>query len=58
MDVIKLTEILTSTRQSAYRDDDFFLDRLSHRVSVVVFVVFACLITTKSYIGEPIGNPF
>lgn len=56
MDIIKLSQLLSTTNIRSYRDDDFWSDRLSHRYSVIIFSVFAVLVTTKAYIGDPIGN--
>lgn len=54
MDFIKLTEIISTSHLRTYRDDDLFIDRMSHRYSVVIFTTFAVLVTTKAYIGDPI----
>ena len=55
MEFIKVSQILSTSHLRSYRDDDLWIDRLSHRYSVVLFCVFAVLITTKAYIGNPIG---
>ena len=55
---IKISEVLSTTHLRNYRDDDLWIDRLSHRYSVVIFCVFAILVTTKAYIGDPIGENF
>jgi innexin len=54
MEFIKISEVLSTTHLRNYRDDDLWIDRLSHRYSVVIFCVFAILVTTKAYIGSPI----
>lgn len=56
MDLLKISEALSTSHLRTYRDDDLWIDRLSHRYSVVIFSVFAVLVTTKAYIGDPIGN--
>jgi hypothetical protein len=56
MEFIKISEVISTTHLRTYRDDDLWIDRLSHRYSVVVFTLFAILVTTKAYIGDPIGN--
>ncbi|CAF0976390.1 unnamed protein product [Brachionus calyciflorus] len=54
MDLIKITQLLSASNLREYRDDDYWVDRLSHRYSIVIFSVFAVLVTTKAYIGDPI----
>lgn len=54
MDLIKISEFLSTTNLRTYRDDDYWVDRLCHRYSVVLFSIFAVLVTTKAYIGDPI----
>lgn len=56
MDVIRLSQLISTSNLRSYRDDDFWTDRLSHRYSVVIFSIFAILVTTKAYIGDPIGT--
>lgn len=56
MDLIKITELLSVTNLREYKDDDYWVDRLSHRYSIVIFCLFAVLVTTKAYIGDPIGK--
>ena len=56
MEFIKISEILSTSHLRNYRDDDLWIDRLSHRYSVVIFCIFAILVTSKAYIGNPIGN--
>ena len=36
------------------KNDDLWTDRLCYRWSVLIFVVFAVLITSKAYVGDPI----
>jgi hypothetical protein len=56
MDLVKVTQVLSTTHLRSYRDDDLFIDRVSHRYSVVIFTIFAVLVTSKAYIGDPIGK--
>ena len=56
MDLIKICEFLSASNLRNYRDDDLWIDRLSHRYSVVIFTLFAVLVTSKAYIGDPIGE--
>ena len=34
-------------------DDDFF-DRVNHRYSTVILLIFTVVVSTKQYVGEPI----
>jgi hypothetical protein len=55
IEIVKLSEYLSTTNQRSYRDDDFWIDRLCHRYSVIVLAIFAILVTSKVYMGDPIG---
>ena len=37
-----------------HRADDDFIDRLHHSYTVIVLVVFAIIVSTKQYVGDPI----
>ena len=41
--------------ETKIRCDDDFVDRLHHRYSTFVLVVFAIVVSTKQYVGEPIN---
>ena len=38
------------------RDDDSYIDRLSHRYTVAICVLFCVIVSTKQYAGDPIGQ--
>ncbi len=38
----------------ASRADDDFIDRMNHSYTVIVLVVFAIIVSTKQYVGDPI----
>jgi len=38
----------------AARWDDDFIDRINHRYSTVILVIFTVIVSTKQYVGEPI----
>ena len=56
MDLINLTQSISATHLRNQRNDDLLVDRLCYRYSVVVLTVFAVLVTTKAYVGDPIGK--
>ena len=49
----KLVAIVSRVPRTLRYDDDT-IDRISHRYSVVVFVVFAVLSTMQQFVGRPI----
>ena len=55
MDLITITtKSLSGNGLRDQKNDDFWTDRLCHRWSVLVLAIFAILITTKAYVGDPI----
>jgi hypothetical protein len=58
MDLTRIAETLSASHLRSYKDDDLWIDRLHHRYSVVIYLIFAILVTSKAYIGDPIGNLF
>ena len=57
MEFVQIASTLSASHLRRHRDDDMWIDRLCHRYSVVLFSIFAILVTSKAYIGDPIGNP-
>ena len=51
----KIIGVIGGVPQSASRNDDDFVDRLSHRYTTVMMVVFAIVVSTKQYVGDPIN---
>lgn len=51
----KIIGVIGGVPEGASRNDDDFTDRLSHRYTVALFVVFAIVVSTKQYVGEPIN---
>ena len=41
--------------QGKSRNDDDFSDRLNHRYTVALMVIFAVVVSTKQYVGDPIN---
>jgi hypothetical protein len=51
----KIISVIGGVPQSKSRNDDDFSDRLNHRFTVAVLVIFAIVVSTKQYVGEPIN---
>ena len=49
----RMVTVVTATASKERHDDDF-VDRLNHRYTVLIIVVFAIAVTTVQYIGKPI----
>lgn len=56
MDLIRSLTCVSASHLRIVRDDDSHVDRLSHRYTVVICVIFAVIVTTKQYAGDPIGK--
>jgi hypothetical protein len=54
MEVIEALRSLSISNPHSMHDDDFFIDRLHHRYTVALMVMFAIFVTTNQYAGEPI----
>ncbi|CAF0726694.1 unnamed protein product [Brachionus calyciflorus] len=55
MDLIDTLRNLSVSRRRSLRDDDFLIDRLHHRYTVAILVLFCAVVTTNQYAGEPIN---
>lgn len=55
MDIIDAIKNLSVSRRRSLRNDDFLVDRLHHRYTVGLLVIFCAIITTNQYAGEPIN---
>ena len=52
MELVRQLAGLSVTHVRQFRDDDSYVDRLSHRYTTTICVVFAILVTTKQYAGK------
>ena len=51
----RLTALIADISDPRVGGGDNFFDRLSCRFTVYLLVIFALLVTTRHYVGEPIG---
>ena len=56
MDLIRSLSFMGLSQLRMVRDDDSHVDRLSHRYTVAICVIFAIIVSTKQYAGDPIGE--
>lgn len=55
MDFFKIAKTFHFGSQRKLRDNDFFIDRLSHRHSTKILIVFVILATFKRFFTSPIN---
>jgi hypothetical protein len=58
MDLIRSLTWVSAAHLRLVRDDDSHIDRLSHRYTVAICLLFSMIVTTKQYAGDPIGQTF
>ncbi|CAF0776311.1 unnamed protein product [Rotaria sp. Silwood1] len=55
MDILDFAKKLSAGKHHSARNDDVFIDRLNHRYTVTMIIVFAAIVTTQQYFGSPIS---
>lgn len=57
MDIVDALQGLSVSRvgRRTLKDDDFLCDRLHHRYTVALLVIFCAVISTSQYAGDPIN---
>ncbi|CAF3221402.1 unnamed protein product [Rotaria socialis] len=54
MDILSFATKLSAGKHHSIQNDDVFIDRLNHRYTVTMILVFAAIVTTQQYFGSPI----
>lgn len=54
MDILEFAKKLSAGKHHSARNDDVFIDRLNHRYTVTMIIIFAAVVTTQQYFGSPI----
>ena len=55
MELVDTIKNLSVSRRRTLKNDDFLVDRLHHRYTVALLVLFCAIVTTNQYAGEPIN---
>ncbi len=54
MDLFGVATKLNAGKHHSIKNDDVFIDRLNHRYTVTMILVFAAIVTTNQYFSSPI----
>jgi hypothetical protein len=55
MDILGFATKLNAGKHHSVSNDDVFIDRLNHKYTVTMLLVFAAIVTTNQYFGSPIS---
>ncbi|KAI0983547.1 hypothetical protein GJ496_011785 [Pomphorhynchus laevis] len=53
--IASFLEAISKVRQLTYSNDDDLADRISRRYTVIILTLFAVIVSTKQYVGDPIA---
>ncbi|CAF3496605.1 unnamed protein product [Rotaria sp. Silwood1] len=54
MDILDVAKKLNTGKHHSVQNDDVFIDRLNHKYTVTMILVFAFIVTAQQYIMSPI----
>jgi hypothetical protein len=55
MDFVNVVRSLGVSKKRSQHNDDLFVDRLNHRYTVAIIILFAVVVTVSQYGGSPIN---
>ena len=55
MEFLGALQSLSISRKQGKHNDDLFVDRLNHRYTVAILLMFAIVVTASQYCGKPIN---
>ncbi len=55
MDFINIVRNLGVSKKHSQHNDDLFVDRLNHRYTVAIIILFSIVVTVSQYGGNPIN---
>jgi hypothetical protein len=55
MELLDWGKKLNAGKHHSVSNDDVFIDRLNHKYTVTMILIFAVIVTTTQYFGKPIS---
>lgn len=55
MDFVNVVRSLGVSKKHSQHNDDLFVDRLNHKYTVVILIIFSLVVTLSQYGGQPIN---